>query len=254
MALLQIQFYSEALDVASSVNVIFPEPNQGIGLQAAKEHKLPGVLYLLHGYSDDHTTWTRRTSIERYAAACNLAVIMPAVSHSFYCNERWGERYWDYVSQELPRTMHRFLQISDRPEDTFVAGQSMGGYGAMRLALTYPERYAAAACFSGAVDVSSIIKHHEEGRMPTRILGDNHAVKDTELDLFYLMKKNGSQPRKPVLYVSCGTKDSFYVKHQTFVPALIENGWDVHRHDEEGADHEWGFWDQEIRKFLDRIC
>ena len=126
MAFLQVQFFSKALEVASTVNVILPEPAQGIGVDAAQAAELPKVLYLLHGYSDDHSIWMRRTSVERYAAQYNLAVIMPAVNHSFYTNEVQGERYWDYVSEELPQVMHRFFRLSQRPEDTFVAGLSMG--------------------------------------------------------------------------------------------------------------------------------
>ena len=102
MAFVQTQFFSQKLVVAVTVNVILPEPNQGIGVKAAGEEELPKVLYLLHGYSDDHSIWQRRTSVERYAAAHNLAVIMPAVNHSFYTNEAQGEKYWDFVAEELP--------------------------------------------------------------------------------------------------------------------------------------------------------
>ena len=153
MALLHVTFFSEALNVQTSVDVILPEIKQGIGVDAAQEEALPKVLYLLHGYSDDHTIWQRRTSVERYAARHNLAVVMPAVNHSFYCNEVHGERYWDYVAEDLPRQMQHFFRLSDKPEDTFVAGLSMGGYGAMKLALNFPERFGAAASFSGAADI-----------------------------------------------------------------------------------------------------
>jgi S-formylglutathione hydrolase FrmB len=248
MAFLQVQFFSDTLEVASTVNVILPEARQGIGVSTAEEKELPGVLYLLHGYSDDHSIWMRRTSVERYAAAHNLAVIMPAVNHSFYCNEAHGERYWDYVSEELPDTMHRLLRISDSPEDTFVAGLSMGGYGAMRLALTYPERFAAAASFSGAVNIADFAQRG--GRNSERIFGAAADVRGTEVDLFWLMEKNAAAPRKPRLYVSCGTEDFLYEAHRAFVPALLAQGWDVTRHDEPGASHEWGFWDREIERFI----
>ena len=160
MALLHVHYFSDALGVQTSVEVILPEMKQGIGVEASGECELPKVLYLLHGYSDDHTIWQRRTSVERYAAAHNLAVIMPGVNHSFYCNEFHGERYWDFVSQELPAVMHRFFRLSDKPEDTFVAGLSMGGYGAMKLALNFPERFGAAASFSGAVDAIASSKRN----------------------------------------------------------------------------------------------
>ena len=255
MAFLQVQFFSEVLNVASTVNVIMPENSQGIGIKASEGRDLPKVLYLLHGYSDDHSIWMRRTSVERYAAAHDLAVIMPAVNHSYYCNEANGERYWDYVSEELPQTMHHFLRLSKKPEDTYVAGLSMGGYGAMRLALTYPERFAAAASFSGAVDIIGRLKDLPEERLHNwrRVLGDLDRVQETEVDTFYLMKKNANAPHKPRLYVSCGTADFLYGEHQAFVPALKANGWDVTHFEKPDTTHEWGFWDEQIKAFIDFI-
>ena len=250
MAFLQVQFFSRCLNVESSAYVILPETDQGIGIEASDTEELPKVLYLLHGYSDDHSIWMRRTSVERYAAARNLAVVMPAVNHSFYCNELHGERYWDYVSEELPRVMRQFFRISGRAEDTYVAGLSMGGYGAMRLALTYPERFAAAASFSGAVDINRIFTRHEEDGGAERIFGSAQSMTGTEVDLTHLMKINAKAPHKPRLYVSCGTKDFLYGSHEKFVPALIENGWDVTRHDEPDAVHSWALWDREIEKFI----
>lgn len=247
MALMHAHFFSRALNVASSVEVILPESDQGIGVTAAGSEALPKVLYLLHGYSDDHTIWQRRTSVERYAARHNLAVIMPAVNHSFYCNEARGERYWDYVAEELPAQMQRFFRISDKPEDTYVAGLSMGGYGAMKLALSHPERFAAAASFSGASDIVSLSRRHTDDW--NRIFG-RQAVRGSENDLYHLMKQNADAPRKPRLYVSCGTADFLYDQHKKFVPALKEQGWDVTSYEEPDAVHEWGFWDREIAKFI----
>ncbi len=245
MALMHVHYYSEALNVQTTVDVILPEPRQGIGVEAAGDDQLPKVLYLLHGYSDDHTIWQRRTSIERYAAAYNLAVIMPGVNHSFYCNEAYGERYWDFVAEELPRVMHRFFRLSDKPEDTFVAGLSMGGYGAMKLALNHPERFGAAASFSGATTILGKISSNLGKR-----LSGGKSLRGTECDLYHMMKVNGAAEKKPRLYVACGTADFLYDQHQKFVPALKKAGWDVTRCDEPGATHEWGFWDREIAKFL----
>lgn len=252
MAFLQVQFYSDTLTVASSAYVILPEPRQGIGMKAAAADELPKVLYLLHGYSDDHTIWMRRTSVERYAAEYNLAVIMPAVNHSFYTNEAQGERYWDYVSEELPEVMHRFFRLSKRPEDTFVAGLSMGGYGAMKLALTHPERFAAAASFSGAVDVAADVDSKTGERLEgfRRVFGDLTGIRGSDNDLFHLLEKNAKAPHRPRLYVCCGTADFLYDQHLRFVPALMEHGWDVEHYEEPGAAHEWGFWDERIRFFI----
>ena len=249
MAFLQVQFFSQTLNVASTVNVILPEPDQGIGVSARKAKRAPKVLYLLHGYSDDHSIWMRRTSVERYAAGHNLAIVMPAVNHSFYCNEPYGERYWDYVSEELPAVMHRFFRLSDKPKDTFVAGLSMGGYGAMKLALTYPERFAAAGSFSGAVDIAGQIKRADSAA--ARLFPDPEKVAGSDDDLLYLLEKNAGAPSKPRLLVACGTADFLYPSHQKFVPALIKYGWEVHGQETPNATHEWGYWDALIKQFIE---
>ena len=253
MAFLQVQFYSKTLNVCSTVNVILPEADQGIGVDASKVGTLPKVLYLLHGYSDDHSIWMRRTSVERYAAQHNLAVIMPAVNHSFYCNEVQGERYWDYVSDELPKIMHTFFRLSDKPEDTFVAGLSMGGYGAMKLALTYPERFGAAASFSGVTDIADMSHRSEQSLLQMdRIFGSHDSIAGTDDDLLYLLKKNAKAKHKPRLYVSCGTKDFLYENNLEFRDYALAKGdaLDYSYSETEGLAHEWAFWDAEIEKLL----
>ena len=146
MALLTWNFHSQTLGISASANVVLPQS------AVEKGKKLP-VLYLLHGLSDDHTIWQRRTSIERYVEPLGLAVVMPAVNRSFYANMAHGPRYWDFISEELPRLARSFFPLSDKRSDTFVAGLSMGGYGAFKLALSHPDRFAAAASLSGTLDI-----------------------------------------------------------------------------------------------------
>lgn len=253
MAFLQTQFFSRALNVAVTVNVILPEPNMGIGVTASGTDEEPSVLYLLHGYSDDHSIWMRRTSVERYAASHNLAVIMPAVNHSFYTNEKVGERYWDFVAEELPAAMHRFFRLTDDPARTYVAGLSMGGYGAMKLALTHPERFGAAASFSGCVDICDMTERKNQLDNFKRIFGDLDAMKGSEHDLLFLLKKNAKAAHRPRLYVSCGTADFLYHMHLKFVPEAEKLGWDVTHFEKPDAVHEWGFWDEQIRVFIDKF-
>ena len=252
MAFLQVQFFSKTLNVASTVNMIMPEADQGIGVKGRGSRKAPKVLYLLHGYSDDHSIWMRRTSVERYAANHNLAIIMPAVNHSFYCNEPYDERYWDYVSEELPAVMHKFFRLSDKPKDTFVAGLSMGGYGAMKLALTYPERFGAAGSFSGAVDVASMVESGSP--LAKRVFPEPEKVRGSEDDLLHLLVQNADAPSKPRLLVACGTADFLYPAHQKFVPELLKHGWEVHGQETPGATHEWGYWDALIKQFIEEFC
>lgn len=97
------------------------------------------TLYLLHGLSDDDSIWLRRTSIERYVAQMGIAVVMPQVHRSFYTDMAAGGQYWTFISEELPALARSFFPLSAKREDNFVAGLSMGGYGALKLGLRKPE-------------------------------------------------------------------------------------------------------------------
>jgi pimeloyl-ACP methyl ester carboxylesterase len=157
MALVHCDFFSDVLGLSTSMTVILPQSTSGqIGMSGEVSKGDTPVLYLLHGLSDDHTIWTRRTSIERYVAPLGLAVVMPRVDRSFYLDEAHGNRYWTFLSEELPEVVRGFFRVSRRREDTFVAGLSMGGYGAMKWALSEPHRFAAAASLSGAVDLAGL--------------------------------------------------------------------------------------------------
>lgn len=97
------------------------------------------MLYLLHGLSDNHSCWLRRTAVDRYAEEYGIAVVMPEVQRSFYCDMAHGPAYFTYIADELPQICQRLFRLSDKREDTFIAGNSMGGYGALKAALSRPE-------------------------------------------------------------------------------------------------------------------
>src|SRR4051794_11845719 len=147
MALLRCDFVSDVLEVGTSMTVLLPQAGEGqIGVTGARPDPEAGfpVLYLLHGLSDDSTAWLRYSSIERYAAELGLAVVMPQVQRSFYADEEHGGSYWTFLSEELPGIVGSFFGVSQRREDTFVAGLSMGGGGAPEWGPPEPPRVAAA--------------------------------------------------------------------------------------------------------------
>ena len=109
MALIRCDFFSEALELSTSMTVLLPQPGGAqIGVTGRASQAPPPVLYLLHGLTDDDTAWTRFTSIERYAAAAGLAVVMPQVHRSFYADEAYGMKFWTFLSEELPRITESF--------------------------------------------------------------------------------------------------------------------------------------------------
>ena len=258
MAFFDCHFFSDALAVNVSAYVILPQKSTRlIGMAGGETRATYPTLYLVHGLSDDHTIWMRRTSIERYAAARNIAVVMPSVGRSFYQDMAYGPKYWTYVSQELPTMMQRFFPLSPEREDTFAAGLSMGGYGALRLGLARPDRFAAAASLSGALDYVRRLK--EAGREGSRfskaewmaVAGEQFSGEGTESDLFATASQvAASEGPRPKLYVACGTHDELLEDSRHFHQHLDSLHYE-HTYAEGPGAHEWGYWDTQIRQVLD---
>jgi putative tributyrin esterase len=249
MAHLRCDFFSDVLGLSTSMTVLLPQQTTsqiGLAGRAADE---PPALYLLHGLSDDDTIWLRRTSIERYAAPLGLAVVMPQVHRSFYTDEAHGNRYWTFLSEELPVIVHSFFRLSRRREDTFVAGLSMGGYGAMRWALRDPGRFGAAASLSGALDLAGRRDGgHLDAGVADLVFGDR-PVAGSDDDLLTLVRQADSASL-PALYVGCGTEDFLYDDNVRFTRVCDEQGVATSVHFGPG-EHDWAYWDTSIQDVLD---
>ena len=250
MALLRCEFFSDVLGLSTSMTVILPQATETqIGMHGAHGTSAPPVLYLLHGLSDDDTIWSRRTSIERYVAPLGIAVVMPQVHKSFYTDENSGLPFWTFLSQELPGLVQQFFRVSSRPEDTFVAGLSMGGYGALKWALREPWRFGAAASLSGALMISNT-GHADDplfAALMTRVFGPT-PIPGTVNDLVHLIE-SCDPTAIPPLYVSCGTEDFLYRANDHVVGTARERGLDV-TVDFGPGDHDWDYWDIQIQKVL----
>ncbi|GGM19504.1 esterase [Paraliobacillus quinghaiensis] len=256
MARITCDFFSEVLMLNTSMTVILPEQTSNqIGMQNNKrqDQKHP-TLYLLHGLSDDHTIWSRRTSIERYVAELGIAVVMPDVDHSFYTDMKYGKNYWTFITEELPKVARSFFPLSDKREDNFVAGLSMGGYGALKWALNKPDQFAAAATLSGALDIMSHVKNKQDPNDPiVKTLYNVYGEQDltnTMHDVLSLVKKNDrSDGPKPKIYQACGTEDFLYEENVTFKNICDHTNLDVVTIFDKGT-HEWGYWDHHIQQVL----
>lgn len=254
MAFFECHCFSETLGMQVDIWVLLPQRTQRqIGMQGVVQGEKHPTLYLLHGLSDDHSIWMRRTSIERYAAEAGLAVVMPAVHRSFYTDMAHGFRYWSYVSDELPRLMHQFFPLSERREDTCVAGLSMGGYGAFKLALAQPERFGAAASLSGSLDMATQVETPQVDRVGEDlrlIFGDPETIRNTEHDLLHLAAELASNDRpKPKLYQWCGTEDFLYEANSRFRDHAMSLDLPL-TYAEGPGGHEWKHWDVGIREVI----
>jgi putative tributyrin esterase len=253
MILTEIHFFSEILASRCTMNVILPQRRTA---DPQNIYQPPfSVLYLLHGYSDDHTAWQRWSSIECYVDRLNLAVIMPAVQNSFYTDMAHGGKFFTYVTEELPRVTHDLFPLSTRREDTFVAGLSMGGYGAFKLALSRPDLYFAAASLSGAVDICEVVNRHDDPENEAwlenmrDVFGDLEKVPGSQHDLFALAQKVSQSAIRPRLFQYCGTEDFLYPDNLRLRDFIRPLGFD-YTYEETTGNHSWKYWDMMIQQVL----
>lgn len=258
MALLHCNFFSETLLTGTNLYVIIPTPDSDELLNHKKTSYFKQgakyqTLYLLHGGYGDYADWMRFTSIEKYAQEHKIAVVMASAGNSYYQDFKRGEKYFTYISEEVPKFVKALFPLSDKKEDTFVAGLSMGGYGAFKLALSHPERYACAASLSGALDVFATLNMpmNTQGNSMIDTIRENVGeLKGTNSDLLYTLKKLKEDGIEiPGLYQACGTEDFVYEMNCKVRDEILKLKVDL-TYDEESGAHTWDYWDRNIQKVL----
>ncbi|GHV41096.1 tributyrin esterase [Clostridia bacterium] len=254
MALMHVSFFSDVLGMSVSMDAIIPQETRGqIGMEGAAKNGLHQTLYLLHGMSDDHTIWQRRTSIERYAADLGIAVIMPTTQLGWYTDMAHGLKWFTYISEELPEICRKFFPLSADREDNFAAGLSMGGYGAVKLGLSCGEKFSHVATLSGGLDLSEAIKHEEkDGKTTfwTDVFGTEKQYTGSGNDLFALAKVRKTKGHLPKIYQWCGTEDFTYEQNCAFRDHLRKLDYDL-TYEESPGDHQWKYWDEKIQRVLE---
>ena len=247
MAFLRCDFRSQQLQMQTSMQVVFPQ-GEPLG-------QIP-VVYLLHGLSDNATCWQRQVPVERYALKHKLAIVMPEVQRSWYTDMAQGLRYFSYIHQELPDFCHDTFGLSQKREQNYVMGLSMGGYGAMKCALTQPFRYAGAASFSGALRVDTRLARYSGDPQMLRewaaITGHTDEQLGPVADLRDLAQKAAAQDKLPALYLTCGEQDLLLDANHSFVETLKECGIQ-HTYEQWPGAHTWEFWQDSLEKALERF-
>jgi S-formylglutathione hydrolase FrmB len=257
MALIHIGFFSDTLGMQVGCDVILPQRvSRQIGMAADTVGGKHPTLWLLHGASDDETIWQRRTSIERYAAPLGLAVVMPAAQLSSYSNMVHGGKYFDFISKELPEKMRGYFPLSDKREDNFIAGLSMGGAGCFKIGLANPENYAAIGCLSASMPDHMASRTRPGMEKRREMTYGNRVLEGTEEDAVnsatVILEKKLPIPR---VYHACGSEDFLLEgahKTRDFFQAMPGNPFD-YVYEEDPGIHEWGFWDDHIQNFLNYL-
>lgn len=245
MALLTLDFYSKELKMSTLVTAIVPDSIR-IENKPLSQRK---CLYLLHGLSDDATAIVRLSKAELYAQETGIVVILPSAGRSMYCDGVLGQNYFAYVADEVPDYLELVLGLSRKKEDNYIAGISMGGMGAARVALTYPERFAAVGLFSGLLDVSMMLPFVTDD-MKTEFPFLLSAAGDIATTPLNPINQLDAQNHKNLkILVRCGKQDDLFAMSKAFYEKAEKQGLDVTGIFEEGS-HEWRLWDCYIEDFI----
>lgn len=259
MAFLQMNLMSESLMRTVNVNVILPADKltfPGMPQTDARPYK---TLYLLHGVFGSQIDWINGTNIQRWAEEKDLAVVMPAGENGFYVDREAAHAlYGQFVGEELVSLTRKMFPLSTKREDTFIAGLSMGGYGALRNGLKYHKTFGYVAGLSSANIVEGIENRTddvpiflESRSFAESFFGDLSKVKYSDKNIKWLAEKLASERVDlPNVYIACGTEDSLLERSRDLRDALKGHGFDVTYREAPGA-HEWDFWNSQIKQVLD---
>lgn len=258
MAIIEVNFISKCLMHVVTFNAIIPVDKFGPQAENAEQKPLK-TLYLLHGIFGNYTDWVNGTRIQAWAEANDLAVIMPSGENRFYLDdEKSGELYGEFIGKELVEFTRKLFPLSDKREDTFIAGLSMGGYGAIRNGLKYAENFGCVIGLSAALvhdtwkdaDNSAPIFTFRRNYYEA-VFGEYDKVKGSDKDPKALLLKLKEEGRPvPKMYLCCGTEDGLVTANRDFRDFLNENGVDL-TYVEGPGKHDWVFWDTYIKKVLD---
>jgi len=220
----------------TAANIILPSPD------------VPGpyaVMFLLHGLSDDHTIWARHTSIERYVNGLPLVVVMPNGGRGFYADSPQGFQYATAIGVELPALIRQYFHVGEK---WCAAGLSMGGYGAIRLALDHPDVFKSATSLSGALTFGHYPMVGDDAWAIefARIIGlDPQGGPNDLFALFSALEPSA----RPALRIDCGTEDFLIDSNRAFHAFLEAEGF-IHEYEEHPGAHTWEYWDEHIQSAL----
>lgn len=253
-----ISFKSNLVGATLPYIVLLPPSYEERG-QAARPEGYP-VLYLLHGLGGSYDNWTSKTRLKEYAAQYQMIVVTPEGNDGWYTDSATvaADKYESYLVTELiPDVENRFRVIKNR-QGRAIAGLSMGGYGALKFGVKYPDKFIFAASLSGALDAAersdknqgfiwaylrpSILRTFGPEQGATRAANNLH-------QLFRAVTPDRISSL-PFVYLDCGTEDGFVDTNRALSAILLERKI-PHEYRQVPGNHGWAYWDQQVREVLE---
>jgi len=259
MALIQANIMSKSLMRTVPINVILPTDKMVFPGMPVREEKPYKTLYLLHGVFGSYIDWVSGTNIQRWAEERDLVVVMPSGDNRFYTDGDLPDaKYSQFIGEELVELTRKSFPLSRKREDTYIAGLSMGGYGALYNALRHNETFSCVAALSGANIVEGVGERKANGKTifdsrayAEACFGDLDKVMETDRNLEWRARQLIEEKLTlPKVYMACGTEDGGLESNRALSEYLKGLGFDVTFEQGPGA-HEWDFWNRYILHVLD---
>ncbi len=253
MAVMDTSYYSDILEMQCSMRVVYPQKicDYGVPIKDGAEPPFP-VVYFLHGRSGGHNLMHRFWWLELYAQIYGCSIVMPDIHNSWYTDQAHGFPYLSFLADELPCIVSELFKISTAPENSYTVGYSMGGYGALKLGLTYPDRYAACANMSGSPDIAYSMLTNPLGRPGThRILdasfGGAENLRGSKDDLYALADRIVAEKAPhPRFYITVGTEDTDFLEVNRRFKERFGEPLGI-TYVERPGKHNWKFWNERLR-------
>ncbi|MCM1328234.1 MAG: alpha/beta fold hydrolase [Ruminococcus sp.] len=254
MAHFSIRFFSNCLVRPVRFEMIIPNDFRG---ETPENRGKTRTLFLLHGWSADGDNWIPEYLAEKY----NFAIVTPNGENGFWLDGiSTGHKFGTFVGVELADYIRRTFGLAQSPEETYIMGTSMGGFGALRTALKYPETFGKAVGLSSALILYDIagMKPGESTDMANyeyyrECFGDLDRVTESENDPEFLVKRLKERGEKfPEIYMACGTED-FLLEHNRRFHDFLEKNGVAHTYSESRGGHDMVFWNEYAKKFIEEM-
>ena len=220
---------------------------------ASSKERYP-VIYLLHGLAGHYDNWTDKTKLAEFAANYKFIIVTPEGGDGWYTDSSTvpNDKYESYVIQELIREIDNRFRTDAERRGRAIAGLSMGGYGAIKFGLKYPNLFSIVGSFSGALD-APLRGPKSEFLRPSiiSVFGPDDSKTRKDNDIYGIIRAMSADQIKniPFIYLDCGTEDSFFQTNRDFDALLVEKKT-PHEFRELPGKHEWTYWDAQIQEFL----
>jgi len=221
------------------------------------------ALYLLHGYNAGHNDWPDCSRVAEYALQYNMMVFFPDGDNSFYLDRPGtGNKYASYIGEELVAFTRKLFGLSDKKEDTYIGGYSMGGFGALHNALAYPDTFGKVFCLSSAMIIHNVARLKPgEGDMmadytyyrdifgePSEVVASKNNPETLILDL------QAQGKALPAIYMAVGTEDFLVYGVNQELRSFLEEHQVPFTYEEGPGMHDFNFWDPYAKKAIEWLA